>query len=450
MITTSKRLISILICLTLVLAMLPMAVSAAGTTIYVQPNDNWNKDGARFAAYFFGNGETWLDCTDPDGDGIYQVDVPDGYNKVIFCRMNPNASANNWSNKWNQTSDLDVPTDNKVVYVVTGWDKGPGQWIAMGGEVEPVETAYYLVGSMNGWSASDSNKMTKNADGTYSITMDLAATTYEYKITDSNGAWYPEGMGNDLSVYLVSACDVTFTFDPATGETTATGSGIGEPTPVVYDYYVAGSAGLCGVEWDCAAEANKMEQVGDVYIKTYAGVIAGSYSLKVTNGSWDQSWGGLGENGDYDITVTTLSDVTVTFDGSNVSVDVVPVAYQPTVKYQVTNGATAADATTNVRFLTAVDSLDYSSVVFTLSIAGNEGVPYACETVYEQLVAGDVTYESAAAIFGEGAAYFVAFTLENVPQEYYNETISDSVVLTAKDGSQTTVTRDIVVADALA
>ena len=549
MITTSKRLISILICLTLVLAMLPMAVSAAGTTIYVQPNDNWNKDGARFAAYFFGNGETWLDCTDPDGDGIYQVDVPDGYNKVIFCRMNPNASANNWSNKWNQTSDLDVPTDNKVVYVVTGWDKGPGQWIAMGGEVEPVETAYYLVGSMNGWSASDSNKMTKNADGTYSITMDLAATTYEYKITDSsgnwspdpnmkvtvssdcavtftltlgadlasstvdvtgsgigggntpdpdpvetiyyiagsmngwtasdagkmtkngdvytlvlsldagnytfkttdsNGAWYPEGMGNDLSVYLVSACDVTFTFDPATGETTATGSGIGEPTPVVYDYYVAGSAGLCGVEWDCAAEANKMEQVGDVYIKTYAGVIAGSYSLKVTNGSWDQSWGGLGENGNYDITVTTLSDVTVTFDGSNVSVDVVPVAYQPTVKYQVTNGATAADATTNVRFLTAVDSLDYSSVVFTLSIAGNEGVPYACETVYEQLVAGDVTYESAAAIFGEGAAYFVAFTLENVPQEYYNETISVSVVLTAKDGSQTTVTRDIVVADALA
>ena len=72
MTNTSKRLISVLICLTLVLAMLPMAVFAeTATTIYVQPNSNWLQANARFAAYFFGNGETWVNCTDPDGDGIF-------------------------------------------------------------------------------------------------------------------------------------------------------------------------------------------------------------------------------------------------------------------------------------------------------------------------------------------------------------------------------------------
>ena len=67
---STKRLLSILLSLAMVLAMLPMAVFAeTATTLYVKPNANWIKDGARFAAYFFGNGEKWLDCTDADGDG---------------------------------------------------------------------------------------------------------------------------------------------------------------------------------------------------------------------------------------------------------------------------------------------------------------------------------------------------------------------------------------------
>ena len=102
--------------------------------LYLKPNANWTNDNARFAAYFFGGtpGEVWVSMT-AVGDGIYQVNLPTGYDygcNVIFCRMNPGTTANNWNNKWNQTSDLKSPTDGKNLYTVKDgtWDKGGGTW----------------------------------------------------------------------------------------------------------------------------------------------------------------------------------------------------------------------------------------------------------------------------------------------------------------------------------
>ena len=46
-------------------------VESAGK-LYLIPNTNWKMDNARFAAYFFGNGERWLDMTDTDSDGVYE------------------------------------------------------------------------------------------------------------------------------------------------------------------------------------------------------------------------------------------------------------------------------------------------------------------------------------------------------------------------------------------
>lgn len=103
-------------------------------TLYLKPNANWKKDNARFAAYFFGGttGEKWVSMT-AVGDGTYEVHLPEGYDygcNVIFCRMNPSTAANNWNNKWNQTSDLKAPTDGKNLYTVkeNTWDKGGGTW----------------------------------------------------------------------------------------------------------------------------------------------------------------------------------------------------------------------------------------------------------------------------------------------------------------------------------
>ena len=101
--------------------------------VYLKPNSNWTQSNARFAAYFWNNsGNVWVSMT-AVGDGTYEVHLPEGYDygcNVIFCRMNPSTTANNWNNKWNQTSDLKTPTDGKNMYTVKDgtWDKGGGSW----------------------------------------------------------------------------------------------------------------------------------------------------------------------------------------------------------------------------------------------------------------------------------------------------------------------------------
>ncbi|MBQ5737211.1 MAG: hypothetical protein IIV52_05825 [Alistipes sp.] len=102
--------------------------------VYLKPNSNWTQSNARFAAYFWGGttGEKWVSMT-AVGDGTYEAHLPEGYDygcNIIFCRMNPSTTANNWNNKWNQTSDLKTPTDGKNLYTVKAgtWDKGGGTW----------------------------------------------------------------------------------------------------------------------------------------------------------------------------------------------------------------------------------------------------------------------------------------------------------------------------------
>ena len=110
----------------------PEKFDAETYDLYLKPNSNWMQANARFAAYFFKNdnsGNVWANMTTV-ADGIYGVKIPDGYTssncKVIFCRMNPSATANDWSNKWNQTGDLKIPTDGKNLYTINNgsWDAG--------------------------------------------------------------------------------------------------------------------------------------------------------------------------------------------------------------------------------------------------------------------------------------------------------------------------------------
>lgn len=105
-------------------------VVESGTWLYLKPNSNWLQSNARFAVYTWDGGDQWFDMEDSDSDGIYEVLIPEGISNIIFCRMNPGASANGWGNKWNQTSDLKVPTDGTNLYTVKDgtWDKGGGTW----------------------------------------------------------------------------------------------------------------------------------------------------------------------------------------------------------------------------------------------------------------------------------------------------------------------------------
>ncbi len=107
-------------------------------TLYLKPNSNWRADNARFAMYLYSSktgDDTWVDMTSA-GSGYYSASVPEGnWTNVIFCRMNPSTTANNWDNKWNQTDNL-YPDDGTDCYTVASgtWDNGGGTWSVYGNE----------------------------------------------------------------------------------------------------------------------------------------------------------------------------------------------------------------------------------------------------------------------------------------------------------------------------
>ena len=203
---------SLLLVLCMLISMLPAAVFAAATpsVLYLKPNGNWRADNARFAAYFFGSkGYTWVDMTDSNGDGFYEVSVPDGYASVIFCRMNPTTKTNVWDNKWDQTADLTIPTDGKNCWILTEglWD-GSGAWSVYSSKVE-----YYLFGFIDGANygcEEDSANMGsyKFVDG--KLTATFKSDSYVAVKTSNNGKWYmTEGFDK-------SAASVTL-YDTAVG-----------------------------------------------------------------------------------------------------------------------------------------------------------------------------------------------------------------------------------------
>lgn len=107
-----------------------------GSNIYFAPNNNWRSDNARFAAYFYGASNTWINLVDTDSNGVYETTVPEGeWTHVIFCRMNPSFEENRWNNEnedpkpvWNKTGDIAVSEGNNYYSLDEGsWDTG--KWL---------------------------------------------------------------------------------------------------------------------------------------------------------------------------------------------------------------------------------------------------------------------------------------------------------------------------------
>ncbi|MBQ6613370.1 MAG: hypothetical protein IIX19_06580 [Alistipes sp.] len=107
---------------------------------------HWEVDGARFAIYYWNDStQNWADLHLAEGESaIYTTTIPGGYSNVIFCRMNP-AGDNNWNNKWNQTTDLTIPTNGNNLFTVNNnaWDSATGTW-SLYTKSEKVETTSTL------------------------------------------------------------------------------------------------------------------------------------------------------------------------------------------------------------------------------------------------------------------------------------------------------------------
>ena len=269
---TRKILIALLLVMTLMVSMATIFASAAETPekLYLTPNANWKKDGARFAARFWTNtpsfSEQWVDMKDPDGDGIYECQIPEGMEFVIICRMNPGNAANGWDNKWNQTSDLTLPTNGTNHYIVKEdtWDNGGGNWATYG-----------------------STCLHTNLGDAATCTTPQICLDCKDPVVSALGHAFNEA-------HLCTRCNVQASFT------------------------VAGSGAHLGTEWDTGNTANDMTYADGVYTKVYENVAAGSYAFKVVR---DHSWGTAYPSADKEFTVETAgSTVTITLKGTEVEI----------------------------------------------------------------------------------------------------------------------------------
>lgn len=96
--------------------------------LYLVPNFNWTQDNARFAAYFFNDStkkNAWVSFTKiqkENEEAYYYCSVPQGdWRNVIFVRMNPGNSTNDWGNKWNQTANLSHLSGKYCYKPTDGW-----------------------------------------------------------------------------------------------------------------------------------------------------------------------------------------------------------------------------------------------------------------------------------------------------------------------------------------
>lgn len=282
---TRKILVAFVLVLAMMISMATLFVSAADTTttLYFAPNANWKTQNARFAAYFFDGGETWVDMTDANGDGIYEVEAPEGYKQVIFCRMDPGAAANNWTNKWNQSGDLIIPTDGRDLYTLPEdvWDDnkaGTGVWTRL------------------------------NSTCIHTNLGD-AATCTTAQVCNDCGDPVVAALGHNYdAAYKCIRCEEHATF-------TVAGSGA----------HLDGPNGM----WDTGNTANDMTYADGVYTKVYENVAKGDdYELKC---ALDHAWGEAYPQDNYKYNVATDgSTVTVTFTVATKTVDVV--VSEPTIK----------------------------------------------------------------------------------------------------------------------
>ena len=107
------------------------------------------------------------------------------------------------------------------------------------------------------------------------------------------------------------------TTEPVTEPTTV-------PVPAA-KYTVAGDAGLTGATWDPAQNEmtkGEYEFAGNTYdyAITFENVAAGSYAFKVTDGTWENSWGK--DNANYSITLSAACPVTIYFNSETKAIDV--------------------------------------------------------------------------------------------------------------------------------
>ena len=189
--------------------------------------------------------------------------------------------------------------------------------------------SYYVTGSADWlggyWGSNGSfDKMTAGENNTYTKVYEHVATG-EYSLKVNVGSWalsWGAENGGDYTFKVNTTSTVIVTFDADTTKVSVEIVEEENDDPVGPTYYVAGSPELCTSNWDAADANNLMTKGSDGrYFKVYENVAPSSYSLKITNGTWDTSWGNEHGN-NYTFHVGTTCTVTVYFNPTTQTVSV--------------------------------------------------------------------------------------------------------------------------------
>ena len=199
-------------------------------------------------------------------------------------------------------------------------------------------------------------------NGTITFENVPAGNDYQFKITTGSwdSSWGSANIdaensnvalsdaGGNVKFSLAQASDVTISFDGSKISVT-----VSSPT---ITYYVAGN-GTEGSSWCDSKSWDTSGSPMENGTITFENVPAGNdYQFKITTGSWNPSWGGgdidnensnvalSNVNGNVKFSLAQASDVTISFDGSKISVVVTPIASAPLVTANAASDITSTSA----------------------------------------------------------------------------------------------------------
>ena len=203
----------------------------------------WDNGDARFAAYFFGNGNKWVNLT-KNGD-VYSCKKPVGYTSVIFCRMNKNNDSNDFSNCWNKTKDLSLMDNGDNCF----WINTDSHWGCAGtadGNVDS-DSDGKIDGADGGWyRLLDDSQWKAYSTPTYDVT--IKPTIHGTYSVVCNGRTYPVSYKEDIVIPDVPMGTVLTIQDVKPNKETEYTSDIiyKESTNAVYEIVSDNTITVCG------------------------------------------------------------------------------------------------------------------------------------------------------------------------------------------------------------
>ena len=196
------------------------AMTANAKMVYLKPG-NWFNDGADVWVHSWGSGTNITGKLQAINElGLYGLEIGNN-TSCLFVRQSGGQSGINWDSNWYKTGDLTI-SDDKRCYHIGDWE--PTGWIAV--PSAHIAGATELTG--HNWSADASdNKMTKQNDGTWTLTKTIASINqgnYEYKVTDGTWVWSLGKSATENATIKIPATgkyNVTFTYTPSSNTVSA-------------------------------------------------------------------------------------------------------------------------------------------------------------------------------------------------------------------------------------